>query len=1111
MVLRTNPAAKGGGSSALTPAAAQADPAWNRTMSMFARRSKALLVCAIFLVAAGAAASFSQSVPAAAAAGSPSGAAKLTPAEPLTGLEGLEVKRITFEGVGAERLKPFAGHLPQAEGQPLSADAVGNSLRELYSTGLYESVQAEGVRTGGGVELIFRGLPRMFVGTVSLDGARGTALITRLTSASQLSAGTRLTDAVMNSALDSMQRTLIGDGFHQATIAVCRTPHADEQLVDLAFHVNQGPQARVGAVEVSGDAGMSLTAFCRRAHLRAGSRIDRDTVSRALNGVLKYYQRQERLEAEVKLVQEQYDPVTKKSSFRFSAVQGPVVKVLVEGASIEPERVRKLVPVFEEGSVDEDLLNEGNRRLRNYYQGMGYFDARAEHREQSSSPGQVTIVYQITQGERRRVEHVSIEGNRYFSAGTLHDLLSVREADTLDRHGSYSQALVSADVAALEGVYRNNGFSHVKVTAETGKPGSDAGESSASPSLNSKGDPSTEERAAAADKTAPLDVTYHIDEGEQLRVGALRMEGNDHMAADKLTPLLNTLPGQPLSPQNLARDRDALLSAYLSQGFEEAEAEVVQQAGPAAPEKVDVVFRIHEGQQVFVRKVLVTGLHFTRPEVVEKAITLKPGAPLDDASLRETQRNLYDLTLFNEVNTAIENPTGGEPYKNILLQAVEARRWALTYGFGFESQTGQPQTNCASAFAAGVSCSPNGKTGVSPRILADITRNNLLGREQSISLQGTYGLLEQKINLLYQLPRFSKNLGFTFSGGYANSEDVSTYVASRLDGEIRWTQKFLDPNSSLSKANTFVYEINFRRVKVAEDTLQVFPGELTELATAVRVAGPAFTWIRDTRDSAIDARRGTYTSFQEFVSTRLAGSQAEFNRLDLSNSSYYSFDKNRFVLARNTRWGQVRAFGAGKSQLIPLPERLYAGGPTSLRGFSQNAAGPRDPETGYPIGGSGALINSTELRTPAPTLPLIGNTVGFVIFHDMGNIFTNARDAWAGALRTHQPDSAACRNLATVGDANSYIPTGAATSTGKQGDCSFNDFSHAVGLGLRYRTPVGPIRFDFSYNLNPPIYPVNINYSIPNAAGSAIPGYESAPHLGQAPHFNFFFSLGQAF
>ena len=88
----------------------------------------------------------------------------------------------------------------------------------------------------------------------------------------------------------------------------------------------------------------------------------------------------------------------------------------------------------------------------------------------------------------------------------------------------------------------------------------------------------------------------------------------------------------------------------------------------------------------------------------------------------------------------------------MLVQTTEARRWALTYGIGFEAQTGTPQNNCAGATAAGVPCNPNGKTGISPRVLADLTRNNLFGREQSASIQGTYGLLEQKINLLYQNP-----------------------------------------------------------------------------------------------------------------------------------------------------------------------------------------------------------------------------------------------------------------------------------------------------------------------------------------------------------------------
>jgi outer membrane protein insertion porin family len=141
--------------------------------------------------------------------------------------------------------------------------------------------------------------------------------------------------------------------------------------------------------------------------------------------------------------------------------------------------------------------------------------------------------------------------------------------------------------------------------------------------------------------------------------------------------------------------------------------------------------------------------------------------------------------------------------------------------------------------------------------------------------------------------------------------------------------------------------------------------------------------------------------------------------------------------------------------------------------------------------------------------------VSFVIFHDMGNVFTNAGEAFPSALRVRQPSSDACR--AAVADPkdypSGYTPTGPSTSTGPQGACSFNDFSHSLGAGLRYHTPVGPIRFDVSYNLNPPIYPVNINYSIPTPANNptGVPGYASAPYLGQAPHVLFFFSLGLAF
>jgi outer membrane protein insertion porin family len=1026
----------------------------------------------------------------AALTGSPYTASATEP-DRLTGWIGRPVRDIAFEGVATARLEKLPTHLPQQVGTALDRDKIAESLRQLFATGLFETIEAEASQEGDGVRIVFKGAPRDFIGVVTVTGAKGATINAQLVAASRLNPGTRFSETRLGAAQLRMRQALADNGFNAPTITYTLARHNEEQLVDIAFEVVSGVQARVGEVSVEGDSGMTLDQFRHAAHLRAGRKVDHDTSNRALAGILKHYQKQDRLEADVKLRSQKYVPDAKKSNYSFSANRGPVVNVSIEGAKLSSDRLKRLVPVFEEGTVDEDLLNEGNRRLRDYFQRLGYFDVKVDHlvrnREGVSA---VNITYTVSLGSRRRVEHVSVAGNHYFDSGTLQQLLSVRAADYLDRHGTYSQALLTADIAALESVYHNNGFSKVKITPETL-----GGQIASSPNGEHAPQKSTE----------PLSVIYHIDEGQQQHVAELHLDGVVKGDSSKLLALMNTAPGQLFSPQNLAGDRDALLTDYLGRGFDQVQVEVENQTESTDATKVDVTFHIHEGQQIFVRKVLLSGLHYTRPDTVAKAITLHPGDPLSQTALADIQRNMYEVALFNEVNTAIQNPNGDEHYKTVLVQTTEARRWTLTYGLGFEAQTGTPQNNCAGLQARGEACSPNGRPGVSPRVLFDVTRNNLFGRDQSASIRSTYGLLEQNVNLLFQNPHFlgDRDFGFTFSGGYASSQDVSTYVASKLEAGFRWTEHFSQPNPFLSRANTFVYGYDFRRVKVTEESLQVFPAEIAPLAAAVRVAGPALTWIRDTRDSALDSHRGTNTTFQDFLSNRKLGSEAQFNRLDLSNASYYGFGKNRFVLARNTRYGQERAYGPLSALLLPLPERLYAGGPTSHRGFGINGAGPRDPETGFPIGGAGALVNSTELRLPPPMLPFFGDTLSFVLFHDMGNVFTNASDAWRSIARVQQPDRDLCKVLTPGTAATPPVPTGPSTSTGPQGDCSFNYFSHAAGLGLRYHTPVGPIRLDFSYNLNPPIYPVNVDYALPDPY--------SNPHVGEAQHFNIFFSLGQTF
>jgi outer membrane protein assembly factor BamA len=704
-------------------------------------------------------------------------------------------------------------------------------------------------------------------------------------------------------------------------------------------------------------------------------------------------------------------------------------------------------------------------------------------------------VFTVNKGEKHKVSSVTITGNHYFDTDLLRERMQVAKSDLYLRNGRYSPELMKSDVNAILALYRANGFSDAAIATTT----RDVAATKAGKKL----------------KVPEIEVVVTVKEGAQKKFGAVTLDGVAESRAKDVKALLNSQEGQPYSLITLSGDRDAILAYYLSHGFEQARVEVKQQAESGDAAKTDVALNVTEGEQVFVDRVLLSGIGHTRPAVVERQVKVHAGDPLDQSALLDTQRKLYGLALFNEVNTAVQNPDGDDPRKNVLLQLTEARRWDVTYGFGFEAETGTPQEgviNCASAILLNIPCnqaySQNGKTGVSPRVSLDVSRINLRGTDNSLTLHSSYGLLEEVANLTFQNPHFfgKQDLAMSVSGGYSNVQNISTFQASTLQGDFRITEK-------VKRSDTLIYNFEFRRVAVNPATLQVSANLIPQLSQPVRVGGPGITWFHDTRDpSPLDAERGSYTSVQEFFASSKFGSEANFNRADVTNSTYYAFGKHKYVIARSTRMGFETTFGgnpnAGSTSCVtnyqpsvppgsasvnlletnpscnavPLPERLYAGGATSHRGFGINDAGPRDLQTGYPVGGNAVFVNSTELRLPAPTLPFVGDSVAFVLFHDMGNTFTHISDMFPSFTHYHQPDQSTCANVS-----NTF------------GTCNFNYFSHAVGVGARYKTPVGPIRVDFSWNLNPPVYPVIYDFN------------GAAPYEGQAGHFNFFFSIGQAF
>jgi outer membrane protein insertion porin family len=992
---------------------------------------------------------------------------------------GLKVAEVQFRGVDKEVLDPLPPRLALQPGEPLDAAKLRESLRRLYATGLYHTIEVMGTRDGDQVTIIFTGEPRIFIGRVYVDGVKNERLASQIGRAAKLEAGTAFSQARLDRGVQLIHDFLRENGYYQPAVSGSTETDSAESQIDITYHVSLGLDARVGQVEVDGESGMTPEEFRKKAKLKAESKVTRDTTNRALEGLRKVYQKQQRLESDVNLKSKDYQPPTNHLNYSFGVNRGPIVTVEVVGAKLNKGLIKKLIPVYEEGAVDDDLLNEGDRSLRDYYQRAGYFEVKIAHQRREHTAQRSDIVYTVDLGKKHKVLNVSVSGNKYFSSDTIESRLSVLKADIFQHTGLYSQALVNSDVDQITALYQSNGFSNVKVTPNV-----------IDSDRSSNGEP---------EKIGTITVQYAIDEGQQQKVGELDIAGASQVPIDVLKPLLNTTPGQPYSAANVVGDRNAILSYYLDHGFGQAQVTVTPNVDPANPTLVNIKMNIVEGDEIFVRQVLISGLEHTHPKTVDQLLTVHPGDPLNQAAMLETQRRLYNLALFNEVNTAVQNPAGDELRKNVLLQLTEAKRWDFNYGFGFEAQTGNPSTNCLNATSlvalginpANYTCSPNGKTGVSPAVLFDVTRTNLRGTNQSISLRTAYGTLEQRATMVYQVPHIFGLQTFdgSLSGGYVNAQDVTTYSSSQLGGSFRLTER---PN----RRNTFIYEFSYRRVEINESTIQVAPNLIPLYSQPVRVGGPGAAWIRDTRDSPLDAHHGTYNTVQEYFANAVFGSQANFNRVDMTNSSYYQVGKRRWVIARSTRFGMEQSWGSSSQQQIPLPERLYAGGAQSHRGFPINQAGPRDEQTGFPIGGAGVFVNTLELRLPYPTLPYVGNNLGFVIFHDMGNVFNNVSDIGPSFLRFHQPNISTCKTL---------LPEPPSSPTVSSGPCSFNYFSHAVGLGLRYNTPIGPIRFDLAVNLDPPYYPVYVTYT------SGSNPVNVPPHIGQAGYFNFFFSIGQAF
>jgi outer membrane protein assembly complex protein YaeT len=926
--------------------------------------------------------------------------------------------------------------VPFQPGAPLRLDDVRAAIKRLYSTGAYSNIEVEAYPEASAVELVIRTNEQFFVGPVEVRGGKVKAPPNagQLQNAARLELGTPFEDADVQIATDHIRDLLQRNGQYLAKIQPAVTRDAEHQQVAVTFRVDSGKRARFTMPIVIGDTKIPAEQLAKFTHYKGLFRwrpATQENMQRGVTRIRDKYNDKDRLTASVNLKHVDWLPDENRVRPTIEANAGPVINIRTEGAKISRGNLKKYVPVFYEENVYRDLLVRGVRNLRDYFQNKGYFNVDVDFAIKEVSADQRDIIYQISLGERKKLVDVKIVGNRYFSEGALRERMFLREAGFIRlRHGRYSDGFARRDEEAIEGLYRDNGFRDVDATIT-----------------------STE---AFQGKAGEVGATMTIVEGPQYKISTVTLDGYDRPDRESVLARLSTQPGQPFSDTNVALDRNHLLSIFQDEGHPDVQVEHNSTPGPGEHE-IAVNYTVTPGPPRRVRDVLITGLRRTSTSLIEPNVSLKTGDPLSWTQMGRMQRRLYNLGVFDKVDMAIQNPQGDTEHKYVLFNLTEGHRYYTAIGLGAQiARIGG---------AADSLDNPGGRTGFAPNADFEFSRLNVAGRGHSINFKSRYSTIQRRASVSYLAPRFrnveGRALSLTFL--YDNTRDVLTFNARRLEGSAQISKRY-------SRATTFLWRYTWRDVRVDENTVKIDPILIPIASQPAQIAMISGNMIRDRRDDPTDAHRGTYTSADLGLVNRYFGGTKNFLRF-LGRHSIYKQIAPDVVIATNTQFGAIKPYNTGGVDpfaYVPIAEHFFGGGSTSHRGFPENQAGPRDLLTGFPLGGNALLFHSTEIR-----FPLLGDNVNGVLFHDMGNVFT---DVSSISFRVRQRD---------IQD--------------------FDYMVHAAGFGIRYRTPIGPIRVDLAYAMNAPAY-----YGLKGTYEELIQGTAVAALQG-ARKFNFFFSIGQAF
>lgn len=891
-------------------------------------------------------------------------------------------------------------------GQPLAPAAVRESIAHLFTLGRFEDIQVDASEAADGVELTYNLIPLHIVDRVEYEGNLGLPEgLLRRTIRDRFGATPR------PGRRDDMTRTLEelyrDRGYYRATIRPVATVDHDPDRTLLTFEIDAGPRARIGSATVAGDPLVPEREFRARVNVAPGEPYRRVEVQQDLTEFLDRLRQKGHYEA-TGTHRATVSPDGLVADLVFDVHAGPVVSVRYEGDPIPRDRLEDLVTIEREGSVDEDLLEDIERRIEGYLHSQGYWKARVTHVRQEEA-STLAVVFRIERGVLYRVAtDVEISGNRAVPTAELRPLVKIETGDV------YVASNLDAAANAISDLYRRRGFAAVKV------------------------DPSANETDSTRPGEGPIRPVIVISEGPRTVVGEIQITGNARVPESELRKLVTSAPGDAFYAPRVAIDRDAILFEYLNRGY--ASADVNVRINPRDDStRADIVFDVREGPQTIVDHVLIVGNTRTKTQIIQRELLLRPGQPLGLDDLAESQRRLSSLGLFRRVRIAdVAHGSGGR--RDVLVTVEEASATTIEYGGGVEGSRLLRATG------------PGGEAeedfAVSPRGFFDIGRRNLFGKNRSVNLytrvslrpntredaadsQGSaFGFSDYRVVAAYRQPRMFGPNDTTFTAaveqGVRSSfnfsrKGVTAESFRRLTQGLRATARY-----SLSTTKIFDERFTEEEEEDRDRIDRLFPRvRLGVLSTAVT---------RDTRDDVATPQQGAFLSGEGSIAARALGGELGFMKTYLQAFWFRRVPRtNRVTFASRIAVGladgferEVTTIGPDGNPVttivedLPASERFFAGGDTTIRGFALDSVGADNTisASGFPRGGNAVILMNGELRIP------VWGSLATAVFIDSGNVFA----------RVTQFD--------------------------------ITDLRGGAGVGIRYMSPVGPIRVDVGFKLD---------------------------------------------